>query len=144
MKCCLWSLVLVFSFILADVVPAKDAVAKNDGVLISHDVYFTLNDRSDVAVEPFAKATIVLMQQAKGVVGWRVSMCDPDGVSDSHDQDYDICLHGLFTDRAALHRYEKSAQHLAYIELHKSLWKPVRVYDSRVIGMSHKKNITSV
>ena len=49
-----------------------------------------------------------------------------------NDQEYDVALHLVFKDKAALEAYLPHARHLEFIDKNKALWSKVRVFDSYV------------
>ena len=49
---------------------------------------------------------------------------------DVNDQEFDVSIQFVFTNKAAFEKYSKSEKHLKFIEENKPNWKKVRVFDS--------------
>lgn len=96
---------------------------------LDHRVYFTLNDRSDAAVEHL----VGQCQKYLGDHPGQISMAVGRRVSDLNrpvNQDFDVMLHTLFRDRQSHDAYQTADRHLEFIENNKASWANVAVFDS--------------
>jgi hypothetical protein len=100
------------------------------GTLLVHNVYFSLNDRSDEACQRLVEACRTYLPAHDGVVFFACGVLEDELRRDVNDRDFDVALHIIFQDRAAHDRYQVSANHLRFIAENKDNWKRVRVFDS--------------
>ncbi|MDE0865681.1 MAG: Dabb family protein [Rubripirellula sp.] len=96
---------------------------------LAHHVYFTLKDRSDEAVQSLLDACMQYLDNHEGLVGFSIGTRDRD-LDREVNQDFDVSLHCIFSDRAAHDRYQTAERHLQFIEENKEGWKIVKVFDS--------------
>jgi hypothetical protein len=99
---------------------------------LMHNVFFTLNDRSPEAVKILLDACKKYLTVQKGIVSFAAGGRDPGLNHDVNDQDWDVGLHVLFTDRAAHDAYQDDSTHNKFIAEMKANWAKVRVFDSLV------------
>jgi hypothetical protein len=101
--------------------------------MIAHNVYFTLNDSRPRAVQAMIEDCHRYLAPLPGIVFYAAgTACEVDrAVSDG---DYDVALHVVFEDRAALDAYMNAPKHIEFMEKHEGNWKDVRVFDSNVRG----------
>ena len=118
---------LVLSFAGA---PAADKPAEK-GPMLAHNVFFALTDNSDAAKKSMLEDSHKYLAPIPGIVFYAagtVSDVDRPVVV----RDYDVALHVVFKDKAAMEKYLVHPKHLEYVDKHKSNWKGVRVFDSCV------------
>jgi len=101
-------------------------------MLLSHDVYFTLKDRSPAAVDALVAACRKYLTVQPGIEYFCCGKRDPALVRDVNDRDFDVALHVVFTDRAAHDAYQEDDTHNRFIAEMKQNWSKVRVFDSLV------------
>ena len=99
--------------------------------MIAHSVYFTLNDSSPAAVRAMVEDSHHCLSPLPGIVFYAAGTCS-DVDRSASDTDYDVALHVVFEDRAALDAYMTAPKHIEFIEKHQSNWKNLRVFDSCV------------
>ncbi len=100
--------------------------------LLSHDVYFTLNDDSPQAQQQLVAACHRYLKDHPGVVFFAAGTLNPDLAREVNDRAFHVALHVVFEDRAAQDAYQVAADHKKFIEENKPNWKQVRVFDSDV------------
>lgn len=105
--------------------------------MVSHDVYFALNDNSPQAKERLVAACKKYLSDHPGTVWFAAGPLAADIKGGMNDQDFDVALHLVFENKAALDRYAKAEKHLKFIEENKADWKKVRVLDSYVDASAH-------
>lgn len=98
---------------------------------IAHHVFFTLNDRSDEAIQTLLAACHQYLDNHDGLVGFSVGTRDRE-LARPVNQDFDVSLHCIFADRPAHDAYQTAERHLQFIEENKSTWAEVRVFDSKL------------
>jgi Stress responsive A/B Barrel Domain len=101
-------------------------------MLLCHDVYFTLKDRSPAATAALVAACKKYLTVQPGIVEFSCGTRDSELARDVNDRDFDVALHVLFTDRAAHDAYQTDPTHDRFVTEMKSNWAKVRVFDSLV------------
>lgn len=101
-------------------------------MLLAHNVYFTLYDGSDSAIESLVAACHKYLKDHPGVAFFAAGKVAMDLARPVNDRMYHVALHVVFTDRAAHDAYQTAPTHLQFIEEQKAGWKQVRVFDSYV------------
>ena len=102
--------------------------------MLAHNVYFSLHDPSETAVNGLVAACQKYLKEHEGVVFFAAGTLNPDLARPVNDRDFDVALHVIFDSRAAHDRYQQHADHLAFIEENRENWRQVRVFDSDVEG----------
>jgi hypothetical protein len=97
---------------------------------IAHNVYFTLTDNSDAASEKLVAACKKYLSGHPGTESFAFGRLAKDLKQPVNDQEFDVSIQFVFTNKAAFEKYSKSEKHLKFIEESKANWKKVRVFDS--------------
>ncbi len=97
---------------------------------LAHNVYFSLNDNSDAAKEKLVTACRKYLSGHPGTESFTIGRLAKDLKQPVNDQDFDVSIQFVFTNKAAFEKYSKSEKHLKFIEENKANWKKVRVFDS--------------
>ena len=100
--------------------------------LLSHDVYFTLNDDSLKAQQQLVAACHRYLKDHPGVVFFAAGTLNPDLAREVNDRAFHVALHVVFEDRQAHDDYQIHPRHLQFIEKNKPNWDKVRVFDANV------------
>jgi len=100
--------------------------------MLSHDVYFTLKDRSPAAVRRLVEACNKHLTAHPGTVFYACGTLEPELARPVNDRDFDVALHIVFRDRASHDAYQAADRHNAFIAEQKENWAKVRVFDSIV------------
>ena len=98
--------------------------------MLSHDVYFTLNDDSPEAVETLVSACHQYLKDHPGVVFFAAGQLAGELNRPVNDQDFQVALHVVFDNKESHDVYQTAPDHLKFIEQNKDNWKQVRVFDS--------------
>ncbi|MCE9531191.1 MAG: Dabb family protein [Planctomycetes bacterium] len=99
---------------------------------LMHNVFFSLKDKSSDAVRQLLAACKKYLTVQAGIVSFAAGARDPGLNREVNDQDWDVGLHVLFTDRAAHDAYQDDATHHKFVDEMKPNWAKVRVFDSMV------------
>lgn len=102
--------------------------------MLSHNVFFTLRDSSQAAVEALLSSCNSNLRDHEGVVFFGAGVLEPGLERPVNDQGFHVALHVVFSDRAAHDLYQVAPEHLAFIEENEHNWEKVRVFDSSVSG----------
>jgi hypothetical protein len=97
---------------------------------LAHNVYFSLNDNSDAATEKLVAACEKYLSGHSGSESFAIGRLAKDLKQPVNDQEFDVSIQFVFTNKAAFEKYSKSEKHLKFIEENKANWKKVRVFDS--------------
>jgi hypothetical protein len=100
--------------------------------MLAHNVYFTLNDDSEDAVQTLVAACRKYLKDHPGVVFFAAGELAAELQRPVNDRDFHVALHVVFDGREAHDRYQQAPAHLQFIEEQKHNWKQVRVFDSHV------------
>jgi hypothetical protein len=116
---------------------SADNVAKAADKMLSHDVYFSLNDNSPAAKEKLVAACKKYLSDHPGTVWFAAGPIAEELKRDVNDRDFDVALHIVFKSKDAHDKYSKADKHMKFIEETKANWKKVRVFDSYVEASAH-------
>ena len=100
--------------------------------MLAHNVFFTLNDQSDDAVDALVAACGKYLKEHPGVVFFAAGTRVDDLQRPVNDLGFDVALHVVFDSRDSHDQYQQAPDHLQFIEEQKHNWKQVRVFDSYV------------
>jgi quinol monooxygenase YgiN len=111
------------------VLPAADNVKKAEPQL-AHSVIFTLKDQSAKSRDAFVAICDKYLTSHKGVVSYTCGTIAEDVKEGASDREFDVALHVVFEDKAALAEYLKSERHNQFVAAIKDKLAKVRVFDS--------------
>jgi hypothetical protein len=100
--------------------------------MLSHDVYFSLHDRSDAAKAKLVAACKKHLTRHPGEVFFAVGTLCQELRRDVNDLDFDVALHIVFDSQASHDAYQDAPRHNDFVAENKASWKKVRVFDSVV------------
>lgn len=103
-------------------------------MLLAHNVYFTLYDNSDAAVDALVSACHRYLKDHPGVVFFAAGKVAMNLARPVNDRMFQVALHVVFANQEAHDAYQTAPDHLKFIEENKAGWKQVRVFDSFVTG----------
>ena len=101
---------------------------------LAHMVFFSLKDNSEGKIVDFISACHKYLNHHPGVDYFSVGKPTPDLARPVNDRNHDVALHVVFADRASHDAYQVAPRHLEFIDLHKSNWKQVRVFDANLVS----------
>jgi hypothetical protein len=101
-----------------------------DGPQVAHMVYFKLKDSSGANRAKLSAACKLLLTGHEGTVSFAVGTLAGDLNGPFNDHDFDVSLHLVFVNKAALDKYHAHARHDKFLEENKDTWEKVRVFDS--------------
>ena len=100
--------------------------------MLAHNVYFTLKDSSDTAIEGLVQACHTYLKNHPGVVFYAAGGLVPDLARPVNDRGFHVALHVVFDNKASHDAYQSAPDHLRFIEENRENWQQVRVFDSYV------------
>ena len=108
------------------------STAQAEERMLSHDVYFTLKDKSPEGRAKLVAACKKYLSGHPGTVWFAVGPRAEGFQRDVNDLGFEVALHLVFKDKAAHDQYAKAPRHLEFIDQTKPNWKKVRVFDSYI------------
>ena len=100
--------------------------------MLSHQVFFTMKDRSAERAENLIKAAQTHLTGHPGCVFFGVGLRDADYQRPVNDQEFDVALNIVFRTRADHDEYQIAERHLQFIDEQSDHWAKVRVFDAEV------------
>ena len=101
-------------------------------MLVAHNVFFTLTDRSAAAADALVASCKKYLTTQPGIVFFAAGKLDSTLNRDVNVLDYDVGLHLVFADRPAHDAYQIDPDHKKFVDENKATWARVRVYDTLV------------
>ena len=98
--------------------------------MIVHNVYFTLTDPSNENISALISSCNQWLPKHDGILFYSAGSLCQQLNREVNDLDFHVALNIVFSDLSAHDAYQVSANHKTFIELNKSGWKKVRVFDS--------------
>jgi hypothetical protein len=123
---------MAFALVLLLCAAAAGEEAPAAGSLLSHDVFFSLEDNSPAARKKLVDACKKYLSNHPGTVFFSAGVLADDLKREVNDRDFDVALHIVFKDKASHDRYQDADAHRKFIAENKDNWKKVRVFDSYV------------
>ena len=117
---------------LSIVVAAFAQAPAKSGGRLSHNVYFTLKDKSPEAAGKLMAACRTYLKGHPGEVFFEVGTIAADLTRDVNDRDFQVALHLVFRSKADHDRYQADARHKRFVQENEASWEKVRVFDSYV------------
>jgi hypothetical protein len=98
--------------------------------MLVHNVFFTLKDKSDAAMQKMLAACRKYLTNHPGTVLFACGTRAEELNRPVNVRDFDVALHIVFDTQAAHDAYQVAQRHEHFIEENKSNWAQVRVFDS--------------
>lgn len=100
--------------------------------MLSHTVYFKLNDSTKEAAEALAADCRTYLKNHPGVEFFAAGTLAEEFDRPVNDQNFDVCLHVVFDTKENHDLYQVAEDHLTFIAKNKESWATVRVFDAYV------------
>jgi hypothetical protein len=113
------------------------SAAQAEERMLSHDVFFTLKDKSPEGKAKLVAACKKYLSGHPGTVWFAVGPRAEEFQRDVNDFGFDVALHLVFKDKGAHDVYQKAERHQKFIQEAQGLWEKVRVFDSYLDATSH-------
>ena len=105
---------------------------ESSGSMLSHSVYFALDDNSDAAVASLVADCKEYLSGHPGTVFFAAGTLAEEFNREVNDRDFDVVLFLVFEDRAAHDVYQDSPRHEQFLDRQSGNWKTIRVFDAYV------------
>ena len=100
--------------------------------MLAHNVFFTLKDNSEAAIEKMVAACRRYLAAHPGTVFFACGTLQQDLNRPVNDRDFDVALHIVFDSKASHDAYQETPSHQTFIAENRENWAKVRVFDSEV------------
>ena len=100
--------------------------------MLAHNVYFSLKDRSDSAVQTLVAVCKKYLAKHPGIVFFACGALEKGLNRPVNDRDFDVALHVSFDSKASHDAYQVAPLHDTFVEENKENWAKVQVFDSLV------------
>jgi heme-degrading monooxygenase HmoA len=100
--------------------------------MLAHSVFFSLNDRSEAAVQRMLGACRKYLTSHPGTLFFACGTPNQELTRPVNDRDFDVALHIVFDSREAHDVYQDAPSHHQFINENKPNWRQVRVFDADV------------
>ena len=99
---------------------------------LAHNVFFTLKDASDTAVETLIEDCYTYLKDLPGIVNFSAGRLVSEHNRDVNDTDYHVGLHVVFTNKSYHDQYQVAEKHNIFLDRNKANWAKVRVFDTYI------------
>ena len=103
-----------------------------DEPAVAHMVYFQLKDNSAENQKKLVEACKKYLKNHEGVLYFSAGVRAAKIAEPVSAKDWDVALHLVFKNKAALDKYGPHADHQKFIAENKDNWKSVKVFDSLI------------
>ena len=100
---------------------------------LAHNVFFTLKDKSEAAIENLVKECYTYLKDIAGVVNFSAGRIVSENNRDVNVTDFQVGLHIVFADKSYHDMYQDAKNHNTFVDRNKDNWANVRVFDTYVL-----------
>jgi hypothetical protein len=97
-----------------------------------HNVFFTLEDSSDKAIEDLIEDCYKYLKDNPGIVYFSAGRLVPEHGREVNITDFHVGLHVVFDDKSYHDKYQDAEKHITFVDRNKDNWVRVRVFDTYV------------
>ena len=99
---------------------------------LAHNVFFTLKDTSETAVETLIENCYIYLKDLPGIIYFSAGRIVSELNRDVNVTDFHVGLHVVFSDKSYHDQYQDAEKHKIFINLNKANWAQVRVFDTYI------------
>ena len=100
--------------------------------MLAHSVYFSLNDRSEAAIQKMLGDCRKYLTGHPGIMFFACGTPNQELTCRVNDRDFDVALHIVFDSKDTHDAYQDAPSHHRFISENKPNWRQVRVFDADV------------
>ena len=100
--------------------------------MLAHNVFFTLKDPTDEAIEHLVSECHKYLKDHAGVAFFAAGTLNTELNRPVNDHDFHVALHVIFETKQHQDDYQVSDTHKQFIAENNESWQQVRVFDSDV------------
>jgi len=99
---------------------------------LAHNVFFTLKDSSDKAVNKLIKDCNTYLKDSPGILYFSAGRLVKEHNREVNINDFHVGLHVVFVDKSHHDKYQVAEDHINFIDRNKDNWAQVRVFDTYI------------
>ena len=99
---------------------------------LAHNVFFTLKDSSDEAVDTLIEECYTYLKDNPGILYFSVGSLVKEHNRDVNVRDFHVGLHIVFENKSYHDKYQEAEKHITFVERNKGNWAQARVFDTYV------------
>jgi hypothetical protein len=103
---------------------------ENGGVMLVHNVFFSLNDRSEEAKKRLIDECYHYLSPLPGIRYFHSGTLAEENKRPVNDRDFDVGLHVLFENQESHDSYQASPSHDEFVKRNSNNWERARVFDT--------------
>ena len=103
-----------------------------EGQNLAHNVFFTLKDASDNAIENLIKDCNYYLKNLPGIINFSVGRLVPENNREVNVTDFHVGLHVIFSNKSSHDQYQDAEKHNIFVDRNRSNWTQVRVFDTYI------------
>jgi hypothetical protein len=127
---CGGSLAILLSVLCLSMAGMAGADKDDDGPKIVENLYYSLKDKSIEAKKKLIDSCKGFLSQQPGIVFFAAGTLADDFKLPFRDRNFDVSLHIVFKNKAALAKFQDSEGLKKFVEANKDNWMKVRAFDS--------------
>ena len=101
-------------------------------MMLAHNVFFTLKDSSDEAIDRLVASGKEHLSGHPGTVFFAMGGLNQELNREVNDREFHVALHTIFDSKESHDAYQVHQRHYDFIDANKDNWEKVRVFDSDV------------
>jgi hypothetical protein len=99
---------------------------------LAHNVYFTLKDSSDEAIDALIEECNTYLKDNPGILYFSAGSLVKEHDRDVNIRDFHVGLHVVFENKSFHDKYQDVENHITFVERNKDNWTQVMVFDTYV------------
>lgn len=103
-----------------------------DNQKLAHNVYFTLKDDSEKAIESLIEDCYLYLKDNPGIISFYVGRLVAEHDREVNTKDFQVGLHIIFASKTDHDNYQDSENHKTFVKRNKPNWSQSRVFDTYV------------
>lgn len=99
---------------------------------LAHNVFFTLKDSSDKAIDALIEDCYTYLKDNPGIIYFSAGHLVSEHNREVNVTDFHVGLHVVFEDKSYHDKYQSVEKHIIFINRNKDNWAQVRVFDTYI------------
>ncbi len=99
---------------------------------LAHNVFFTLKDASDKAIETLIRDCYTYLKDHPGIIYFSAGRLVSGHNRDVNVSDFQVGLHVVFAAKSYHDQYQDAEKHKIFMDRNKANWAQVRVFDTYI------------
>ncbi len=99
---------------------------------LAHNVFITLKDPSDAAIEALIEDCHVYLKDTPGLIHFSAGRLVEEHKRDVNVTDFHVSIYAVFSSKPYHDQYQVAENHNIFVERNKANWAQVRVFDTYI------------